>query len=94
MKNSLNPSCYHIQDAVWDGAYVCVCGHLEFVYLTTKLSHKQQIVLYLQTAFLWLESLLGIIFTPLDFSSIAFFTKQMKEDGSDLIVKPTLSNIQ
>ena len=41
-------------------------------------THTQQTVVYLQTAFLWLESLLGIIFTPLDFNSIAFFTAERK----------------
>lgn len=40
------------------------------LYITLKPKRRP----HLQTAFLWLESLLGIIFTPLDFSSIAFFT--------------------
>lgn len=42
--------------------------------LTYQSSYKKKEDL--QTEFLWLLSLLGIILTPLDFSSIAFFTER------------------
>lgn len=38
----------------------------------------------LQTEFLWLLSLLGNILTPLDFSSIAFFTEERSKQKEDI----------
>lgn len=50
----------------------------------------------LQTEFLWLLSLLGNILTPLDFSSIAFFTektRKQKEKNSLLkLIKRTYNS--
>lgn len=56
--------------------------------------HNKQKLVHLQTAFLWLESLLGIIFTPLDFNSIAFFTARKSQNRGyafNYTHKPSLS---
>lgn len=82
----------HAWECVWACTCIYACDRnceLEFKkgclsdiqphYLQMHKNSRQQF--YLQTAFLWLESLLGIIFTPLDFNSIAFFTAGRKQDG-------------